>query len=175
MPDPLPTRLWDGSTFSFFRSSCLVAAAHLGLSCSSGSLFCQQADKRQSPLHLPVALAERGVRENPLTFAELLGKCCFGTAGVIKGSLSPCPYIPEGDVVEALWTVALCRCPARYPSLFQAVPAPSSYQPHDDEGQEQTEHHLRHKIAGGFLCRGRKCCEALPTAQRAVSSLSPAP
>lgn len=66
-----------------------MAAAHLGQSYSSGSLVCQQADKRQSPLHLPVALAERGVRETLLAFAELLGNRCFSTAGVIRQVLHP--------------------------------------------------------------------------------------
>lgn len=52
---------WAGSTLSSFRSSSrAAAAAPLGQSRSSGSLVCQQADKRQSPLHLPVALADAG-------------------------------------------------------------------------------------------------------------------
>lgn len=86
---PLPTRLLGASTLSSFWSSCLVAVAFSGQSYSSGSLVCQQADKRQSPLHLPVTLAECGVRENLLAFAELLGKCCFGTAGIISKVLHP--------------------------------------------------------------------------------------
>lgn len=74
-----------------------------------------------------------------------------------RGGPSACPYISEGDIVEARGAVALCRGPARQPSLFQPVPAPSGPQRHDEQGQEQPEHQLRHETARGFLCRGRRC------------------
>jgi len=140
-------------------SSVSRPAPQLGVTCSP------QADKRQSPLHLPDVLAERGLGgagRDLLSFEENAG---LARSGASRRALHPWPYVSKGDVVEALRSVARRRRPARRPSPLQPVPAPGSPQPQDDDAQQKAEHHLCHEDAGGFPCGERRRCRARPTAR----------
>lgn len=104
-----------------------------------------------------------------------------GTSGAFRevgtsGKTLPCAHVSEGDVVEALGGAALRRRRARQPAPLHPAPAAGSRQRQDDDGQEDTDHRLCRKAAGGALCKGRRCCrESWLRPQPGRSTVSTAP